>query len=129
MHRSKLGGLVIDCPAENVFEVASFWGAALGGEVEIDDDGKYAQIHNQGDLQVLVQAVDHPARVHVDLEADDKEAEVARLEALGARVVSRLKSWVVMEAPSGHRFCVVNPQSDQFGRGAKTWNDKARPEW
>jgi hypothetical protein len=29
--------------------------------------------------------------------------------------------WVVMEAPSGHRFCVVNPQRADFDENAKTW--------
>lgn len=125
MHRSRLGCLVIDCPVKDVADVARFWGAALGGKVEVDDEGRYAQIHNQGDLKVLVQAVDHPARVHLDIESDNKEAEVARLEALGARVIDRVKTWVIMEAPSEHRFCIVNPQSDVFERRAKTWDDDA----
>ena len=118
-HRSRLGCLVIDCPAQDVREAARFWGAALGGTVTIDDAGRYAEISDQDELKVLVQAVDHPARVHLDIEADDKEAEVARLETLGATVVARIKRWIVMEAPTGHRFCVVNPQSEAFGRRAK----------
>ncbi len=123
MHRSRLGCLVIDCPAEDVVDAAAFWGATLGGVVEVDEDGGYAQIHDQGELKVLVQAVDHAARVHIDIEADDKDAEVARLEALGATVVTRVKRWIVMEAPTGHRFCVVNPQSDVFEHRAKSWDD------
>ena len=118
-HRSRLGCIVIDCPAEEVKEAAAFWAAALGGEAELDEAGKYAEIHDQGELKVLVQAVDHAARVHLDIEADDKEAEVARLEKLGAKVVARIKRWIVMEAPTGHRFCVVNPQSEVFQRRAK----------
>lgn len=120
-HRSRLGCIVIDCTADRVGEAAAFWGAALGGEVELDEGGKYAEISQQGEMKVLVQAVDHPPRVHMDIEADDKEAEVARLEALGAKVVARIKRWIVMEAPTGHRFCVVNPQSDVFQRRAKGW--------
>jgi hypothetical protein len=45
--------------------------------------------------------------VHLDIGADDVAAEVARLEGLGAKVVNRVRDWVVMEAPTGHRFCVV----------------------
>lgn len=120
-HRSRLGCLVIDCPAEQIEDAARFWGGALGGEVTFDEGGKYAEISDQGELKVLVQAVDHAARVHLDIEADDKEAEVARLEALGAKVVARIKRWVVMEAPTGHRFCVVNPQSKMFQHRAKAW--------
>jgi hypothetical protein len=112
-HRARLGCIVIDCPADRVDEAAAFWAATLGGRAEVDEDGKYAEIDGQGDVKVLVQAVDHPARVHLDIEADDKEAEVARLEALGARAVARIKGWIVMEAPTGHRFCIVNPQQPE----------------
>lgn len=118
-HRARLGCIVIDCKTDQVADAARFWGAALGGQVEMDDDGKYAEISDQGALKVLVQAVDHDPRVHMDIEADDKEAEVARLEALGAAVVARIKRWIVMEAPTGHRFCVVNPQGPAFEANAK----------
>jgi len=121
-HRARLGCIVIDCKTDHVAEAARFWGAALGGEVEIDEEGKYAEISAQGALKVLVQAVDHDSRVHLDIEADDKESEVARLEALGARVVARIKRWIVMEAPTGHRFCVVNPQGPAFEAHAKEFD-------
>jgi predicted enzyme related to lactoylglutathione lyase len=118
-HRYRLGCLVIDCRAEEVSEAARFWGAALGGTVELDPDGRYAEISDQGAIKVLVQAVDHDPRVHLDIESDNKEAEVARLEALGASVVARIQRWIVMEAPTGHRFCVVNPQGPAFDAAAK----------
>ena len=121
MHKSRLGGLVIDCKADTVGDAAKFWHGALGGDLEIDDDGKYAFISDQGDLKVLVQAVDHDPRVHLDIESDDKDAEQARLEALGAKKIAAVKRWIVMEAPTGHRFCIVNPQSDEFQGKAKTW--------
>ena len=54
-----------------------------------------------------MQKVDHPSRVHLDIEADDIEAEVRRLERLGAKRIDAIRSWVVLEAPTGHRFCVV----------------------
>ena len=120
-HRSRLGCIVIDCTADKVQAAAEFWGAALGGKVELDEGGKYAEISDQGELKVLVQAVDHAPRVHMDIEADDKEAEVARLEALGAKIVARIQRWIVMEAPTGHRFCVVNPQGPVFQGRAKDW--------
>ena len=61
---------------------------------------------------MLLQKVPHPSRVHLDIETDDIEAEVARLEALGAKRIEKIKTWWVMEAPTGHRFCVVRPQRD-----------------
>lgn len=118
-HRARLGCIVIDCQAAHVGEAARFWGAALGGKVEIDAAGKYAEIFVQGDMKVLVQAVDHESRVHMDIESDNREAEVARLKSLGAKVVAHIKDWIVMEAPTGHRFCVVNPQGPAFDANAK----------
>jgi hypothetical protein len=59
--------------------------------------------------------------VHLDIESDDIEAEVRRLEALGARRIEAIKTWVVMEAPSGQRFCVVRPQRGAIGPHANEW--------
>lgn len=44
-----------------------------------------------------------------DLETDDVEAEVARVEALGAKRVEQIRTWWVMGAPTGQRFCVIKP--------------------
>lgn len=55
----------------------------------------------------------------MDIESDNREAEVARLKSLGAKVVAHIKDWIVMEAPTGHRFCVVNPQGPAFDANAK----------
>jgi hypothetical protein len=59
--------------------------------------------------------------VHLDIEADDIEAEVRRLEALGAKRVAQVQTWCVMEAPTGHRFCVVRRSSASFGAQANEW--------
>ncbi len=45
----------------------------------------------------------------IDCQTDDIEAEVARLEELGARRIADFRRWVVMEAPTGQQFCVVSP--------------------
>jgi glyoxalase superfamily protein len=68
-----------------------------------------------------VQKVDHPSRIHLDIETDDQEAEVKRLEALGARRVGRVKTWWVLEAPTGQRFCVINPQRGPLKGRANEW--------
>jgi hypothetical protein len=75
----------------------------------------------QHGLDIEVQKVDHPSRVHLDIEADDIEAEVRRLEALGAKRVQAVQTWVVMEAPTGQRFCVVRASSHDFERRASVW--------
>jgi hypothetical protein len=65
----------------------------------------------------------HESRLHIDIEADDIPAEVARLKRLGAKVVDSVKSWVVMQAPTGQRFCVVRVQRPGFPKNANRWED------
>ncbi|WP_108662390.1 VOC family protein [Acuticoccus kandeliae] len=118
-HKSRLACLVIDCKTEDLTDALAFWTGALGLKGTIDEDGKYAVIKSPaGEPRILLQAVDHESRVHLDIETDDLEAEAQRLEALGARRVSAIKRWIVMEAPTGHRFCVVPPQRADFAEAA-----------
>lgn len=63
----------------------------------------------------------HAGRVHLDIETDDIDAEVSRLEQLGARRVAQVRTWWVMEAPTGQRFCVVRPQTEDFDAKASEW--------
>jgi predicted enzyme related to lactoylglutathione lyase len=125
-HRSRLAGFIIDCEGGSLSEAAGFWSEALGLAVLDPDEGgedKYARLaQGPGGLHIEVQKVTHPSRVHLDIESDDIEAEVARLTALGASEVSRPHDarWIVMQAPTGQRFCVVRPQQ---GRGDEDWND------
>jgi hypothetical protein len=71
---------------------------------------------------VQIQRVEHDSRVHIDIETDDIPSEVARLAKLGATVVDRLERWVVMQAPTGHRFCVVRVQRPGFPKNANRWD-------
>jgi predicted enzyme related to lactoylglutathione lyase len=125
MHRSKLAGFIIDCQAPDPKAAARFWSAALGMEMrELPgaEGERYVRLLDaQHGLHVEVQAVGHPSRVHLDIETDDIEAEVARLEALGARRVGPVGSWVVMEAPTGQRFCVVRRCTATFDATASRW--------
>lgn len=63
----------------------------------------------EGDLQIGLQAVKHAPRARLDIETDNIVAEVSRLLSLGARVIEAKEEWTVMEAPTGHRFCVSSP--------------------
>ncbi len=121
-HRSRIGVVVIDCETEDLVPATEFWTAALGVSGRVDADGKYAVLADgRGYPKILLQAVDHAPRIHLDIETDDREAEAARLEALGARRVGAVKSWIVMEAPTGHRFCLVPPQTEGFPGTAAAW--------
>jgi len=128
MHHSRLAAFVIDCQVDDVEAAARFWAAALGRTVKpvADPADTYRDLTSrEEEALVMVQQVDHPSRIHLDLETDDQEAEVRRLEALGARRVAQVKRWWVLEAPTGQRFCVVNPQRGPLpGKtGLNTWGD------
>ena len=125
MHRSQLAGFIVDCEGADPDEAAAFWGAALGCRAlpQTDpNDTEYRALETRpDDVYVEVQRVDHPSRVHLDIESDDIEAEVQRLVALGAKRLGAVKSWVVMQAPTGQRFCVVEPRRANFKESANQW--------
>lgn len=125
MHKSQLAGFIIDCQTTDLDEAANFWSQALGLKAELDpgsDDSKYRRLQTPPeDMVVEVQKVGHESRVHLDIETDDIEAEVTRLERLGARRIRIFPRWVVMEAPTGQRFCVVRPQRANFELTANAW--------
>ena len=125
MHRSKLSGFIIDCQTADLKSAAEFWSRALGmptEEIPGPERESYVRLVDPlGNLDVEVQRVNHPSRVHLDIEADDIEAEVRRLEGIGARRLERIKGWWVMEAPTGQRFCVVKPSSRNFAGEANEW--------
>lgn len=129
MHRSGLGGLIIDCKTDDLNREARFWSNALGHEIRPSDDPNdenYVILDTpEGEPYIEVQAVEHPSRVHIDIKTDNLEAEVQRLERLGATRVKLVKDWWVMEAPSGHRFCVISLHSDQDVGKLNTWSDSA----
>jgi len=125
MHRSRLAGLIIDCKTDDLDVAADFWAKALGAPAASVADlerGPYVDLQMPEDENyVEIQAVDHASRVHIDIESDDIEAEVQRLEALGATRVVDIKSWCVMEAPTGQRFCIVPVESKDFEKKANAW--------
>lgn len=130
MHKSRLAGFIIDCHTggngnENDAErAAGFWSAALGMPVLGHEGETYVRLDSAArDLTVEVQTVAHESRVHLDIEADDVEAEVRRLERLGARRVAQIRTWWVLEAPTGQRFCVVKAKHPD-APGFSTWNDE-----
>ena len=124
MHRSRFGGFVIDCDTDDLEAAANFWSSALGYPRKgPSDDGLYVGLVTPDrDPDVEVQKVDHASRVHLDIESDDIEAEVRRLETLGARRIEQVKGWWVMEAPTGQKFCVVRPMSSHFEETANRWD-------
>lgn len=95
-----------------------FWCRALGyaPRHEPDDDWVILAPREGDGVQLALSLVSASARArrrhHLDLYADDQEAEVARLVRLGARRVDwdyeDDADYVVLEDPDGNRFCVVD---------------------
>lgn len=108
--------IVIDCLDSG--PVAEFWMAALGYEVAARD-GTWIKLRDpQGvgpplAIDPVPEAKAVKNRVHLDLKPPDTmEAEVARLELLGARAVRLFPgSHTVMQDPEGNEFCVLEPHS------------------
>ena len=89
---------------------------------QVEGDASYVEfLDGAPGLHIEVQKVQHPSRVHLDIETDDLDAEAARLEGLGAKKIGFVKRWWVMEAPTGQRFCVVRMKHPELGAPAKTW--------
>ena len=119
MGNGRISAFVFDCQVDDLAIATQFWSAALGRAIanpDQDGDGKYAELKTDTDEPfLLLQKVAHEPRIHLDIETDDLDAEVARLEALGAKRVEFVKRWWVMQAPTGHRFCVVRKQPASSG--------------
>ena len=125
MHHSCLAGFIIDCKTEDLELAAQFWSAALGyplRDAAEEQSELYREMLTGPDgLHIEVQQVEHESRVHLDIETDDIEAEVRRLEALGAKRLHQGPRWWVMEAPTGQRFCVVRPQKPGIEQRSSAW--------
>jgi len=109
-------GLVLDCADPE--RLAEFWAAALD-YTTVGGAGNYVMLVDPsgGQPKLLLQRVPEPKtaknRMHLDIEHPDVEAEVTRLEQLGAvRVEGPLaeheSTWVVMHDPEGNEFCVCD---------------------
>ncbi|MFC4396750.1 MULTISPECIES: VOC family protein [Micrococcaceae] len=100
---------------------AAFWEKALGWRRTHEEDDEIvleppAGSTEDGVLPDLLflkvpEQKELKNRLHLDLRPEDQDAEVARLEELGARQVSVgqgvAATWVVMADPDGNEFCVL----------------------
>lgn len=122
--RARLRVIVIDVSSALTGTVTEFWAAALGASAERLQAPNEAFTHladvqspSAGPIAILVQDTGPhgPTRTHLDLHVPDpaaRDAEVARLRQLGAEPVAEHRHWAVLEAPSGHLFCVVPDRAD-----------------
>jgi Glyoxalase-like domain len=130
MHKSRLSNIIIDCRTDDIDAAAEFWASAIGRVAEsgAESSEPYRLLEGPpGEMKMLVQAVQHESRVHLDIETNDVEAEAHRLERLGAKRIAKVKTWWIMEAPTGQRFCVVRPQRADFEENANVWRSDGHP--
>jgi len=122
-HHSRLCAALVDVPDADYGATVEFWSGALGRTSSSDSqDPDYAEFGEvMPGLHLMIQRIGGPARVHLDIETDDIDAEVARLESLGAVLVEKVKAWSVMRDPAGLLFCVVAPQTAAFPADSATW--------
>lgn len=121
-----LRDIVFDC--ERAPALARFWAAVLDGyDVRAYDEAEIARLAGLGltpetDPVVLVdgpgpslcfqEVPEHKTtknRVHIDITAPDRRAEVEQLVALGASVYQEGDSWTTLQDPEGNEFCVLDP--------------------
>jgi predicted enzyme related to lactoylglutathione lyase len=114
MHRNLLSTFVIDVPSERRDEMVAFWSAALGATSEATRMANYHILHDAAaPNRIVVQDVGTgQAGIHFDIHTDDLDAEIARLQELGATLVDPSWAehpgrWVIMRDPAGMEFCVV----------------------
>ena len=125
-HHSRIDKVVIDvAPADHEREVA-FWAAATGQPLTRSE--RFPEYHSGDipgqDVGVLVQRLEEgTTRIHLDVHTTDVDAEVARLEQLGATRVRQVNSWWIMRDPAGLTFCVVPDSGEQLHDGtAARWD-------
>lgn len=113
--------------------LAEFWANAIEYELEEAPPGLLESIEAEGgDTNSAAAAIDSTGNgprlffkkmprsspehipIHLDLDAEDREAEIERLTKLGATVVKTktettgpyTETWTVMRDPEGNGFCV-----------------------
>jgi predicted enzyme related to lactoylglutathione lyase len=134
MHRILLSTFLIDVPSDAHDKTLAFWSSALDAPARFTGMPVYHILENAlPENRVVVQDVGSgSAGIHFDIHTDDLDAEIERLEGLGATMVDRSWAdhpgrWVIMRDPAGKEFCVVyalnelRPQADRddFERRAK----------
>jgi catechol 2,3-dioxygenase-like lactoylglutathione lyase family enzyme len=110
----------VDC--HDPEQLARFWAEALGWRVTYQSEDEWVLEPAEGSPQdgvapdlLFYRVPDVKVvknRLHLDLRPDDRDAEVARLEALGAQHVDigqGEQTWVVLADPEGNEFCVLRP--------------------
>ena len=108
-----IGMVTID--TTDAIGLATWWAHQLGGTTVAENDGFFMMVSmGEGSPMMGFQKVDDPTpgknRVHLDLNCEDRDVQVARCEAAGATRIGEYDiegySWITLADPDGNRFCV-----------------------
>jgi hypothetical protein len=125
-HYSRLSKIIIDVPPAAHDRELAFWQAATGQPLaQFGRHPEYhgAELHGQ-EFWLVIQRLDEGhGRLHVDIHTDDLDAEVARLEGLGAERVEQVNSWWILRDPAGMAFCVIPERAGSLDdSNARRWD-------
>jgi len=124
-------GLIVDWIAVDAHDpesLARFWAGALDYKIEYDSNQDFENDGSEREVVIAPQTGHGPRlaffevtdektaknRLHLDLRPGDQNAEVNRLEQLGAQRVDIGQggvTWVVLADPEGNEFCVLRAQA------------------
>jgi predicted enzyme related to lactoylglutathione lyase len=132
MRRSRLCHLVID--VSDLDEGVSFWSAALGA-IEEPLSEQSCHVYRRlrlpdSNIRILIQRASDKKvskeRMHLDIETDDLEAEVQRLEELGATrwnlQQERGFTFWVLRDPWENEFCILRTEFPELLAQRKPWS-------
>ncbi len=117
--------LCIDTPDPPV--LARWWAELLGWRITFEEPDEVCLAPpvgapSAGVPELLFGRADDPKpvknRLHLDLRPDDRDAEVARAERLGATRVDigqGEQTWVVLADPEGNEFCILRALTPEEG--------------
>ncbi|MDN4160122.1 VOC family protein [Nocardioides abyssi] len=120
-HTSLVDQVCLDVPPRLLDRELAFWTEVTGWTAR--PAGR--EFHRltrppQGPLQLLVQRLDDDqprVTAHLDLSTDDRPAETARHEALGATVTGVFDEWTAMRPPAGPPYCITDRVPDTVDPG------------
>ncbi len=122
--------IVLDTPRADAARSWAFWSDVTGTTVSPmrGDQGQFATLlPARGEAWLTVQALDGPARVHldIDIDTDDRAGFVARATELGAAVQGAHHEVVILRSPAGIVFCATAGHGGAYDRALNSVADQA----
>lgn len=108
--RSLVDQMCLDVPVAGFDAEADFWAGLTGWARRAGSRPEFDVLQRPEGmpLRLLLQRVDAPAGMHLDLACTDRAAEVAWHERCGARVVGVFERWTTLRDPAGRAYCVTD---------------------